>query len=207
MSLLEVKDIMVSYKKTVGIKNASFQANHGEIIGFIGADGAGKSSLMHAIAGVIHFKGEVLYNGITYHSPKEAEQVKPFVGLMPQGIGLVLYDTLTIDEHLEFFAGIRNLKKDEKFKAYKEKLLHMAGLNNFTDREAGNLSGGMMQKLSLICTLLHRPKLLILDEPTTGVDPLSRLELWEILVGDFGQHPKRRGYGHLGKYGIYARSF
>ena len=181
MSVLEVKNVTVSYKNTVGIKNASFQASRGEIIGFIGADGAGKSSLMHAIAGVIRFKGEMVHNGVAYHSPKEAEQVKPFVGLMPQGIGLVLYDTLTIGEHLEFFAGIRNIKKDEKFKAYKEKLLHMAGLSNFTDREAGKLSGGMMQKLSLICTLLHRPKLLILDEPTTGVDPLSRLELWEIL--------------------------
>ncbi len=181
MPVLEVKNVTVSYKNTVGIKNASFEASRGEIIGFIGADGAGKSSLMHAIAGVIRFKGEMVHNGVAYHSPKEAEQVKPFVGLMPQGIGLVLYDTLTIGEHLEFFAGIRNIKKDEKFRAYKEKLLHMADLSNFTDREAGKLSGGMMQKLSLICTLLHRPKLLILDEPTTGVDPLSRLELWEIL--------------------------
>ena len=181
MAVLEVKNVTVSYKKRIGIKQASLQAERGEIIGFIGADGAGKSSLMHAIAGVIRFEGEVVYNGAAYHSPKEAEHIKPHVGLMPQGIGLVLYDTLSVDEHLEFFAGIRNLKKDEKFQAYKEKLLHMAGLSDFTDREAGKLSGGMMQKLSLVCTLLHRPKLLILDEPTTGVDPLSRLELWEIL--------------------------
>ncbi|ADN09365.1 ATP-binding cassette domain-containing protein [Sulfurimonas autotrophica] len=181
MSILEVKNVTVTYKKRVGIKNASLQANSGEIIGFIGADGAGKSSLMHAIAGVIRFDGEVVYNNIAYHSPKEAEQVKPFIGLMPQGIGLVLYDTLTVGEHLQFFADIRDVKKDEKFMAYREKLLHMAGLSDFVNREAGKLSGGMMQKLSLICTLLHRPKLLILDEPTTGVDPLSRLELWEIL--------------------------
>jgi len=181
MSILEVKNITVSYKKRVGIKNASLQADSGEIIGFIGADGAGKSSLMHAIAGVISFEGEVIYDGITYHSPKEAEKVKPFVGLMPQGIGLVLYDTLSVGEHLEFFADIRGVKKDKKFMAYRQKLLHMAGLSDFETREAGKLSGGMMQKLSLICTLLHRPKLLILDEPTTGVDPLSRLELWEIL--------------------------
>jgi ribosome-dependent ATPase len=181
MSILEVNNITVSYKKRVGIKNASLQANSGEIIGFIGADGAGKSSLMHAIAGVIRFEGEVFYDGFAYHSPKEAEQIKPFVGLMPQGIGLVLYDTLTVGEHLEFFADIRNIKKNETFKAYRQKLLHMAGLSDFVHREAGKLSGGMMQKLSLICTLLHRLKLLILDEPTTGVDPLSRLELWEIL--------------------------
>ena len=181
MSILEVKNVTVSYKKRTGIKNVSLQANSGEIIGFIGADGAGKSSLMHAIAGVIPFEGEVVYDGFTYHSPKEAEKVKPSIGLMPQGIGLVLYNTLTVGEHLEFFADIRNVKKDDKFRAYREKLLHMAGLSDFVTREAGKLSGGMMQKLSLICTLLHRPKLLILDEPTTGVDPLSRLELWEIL--------------------------
>ncbi|QOP45236.1 ATP-binding cassette domain-containing protein [Sulfurimonas paralvinellae] len=181
MAALEVKNVTVSYKKRVGIKDASLQAKSGEIIGFIGADGAGKSSLMHAIAGVLRFNGEVVYNGIAYHSPKEAEKIKPDIGLMPQGIGLVLYDTLTVGEHLSFFADIRGIKKDEKFYAYREKLLHMAGLGSFVDREAGKLSGGMMQKLSLICTLLHRPKLLILDEPTTGVDPLSRLELWEIL--------------------------
>ncbi len=86
-------------------------------------------------------------------------------------------------EHLDFFADIRRLRKDGAFRDYRRKLLRMAGLERFTDRPAGKLSGGMMQKLSLICTLLHHPKLLILDEPTTGVDPLSRLELWEILDG------------------------
>ena len=181
MADLEVRNVTVSYKRQVGIKAASLQANSGEIIGFIGADGAGKSSLMHAIAGVIRFEGEISYFGRVYRSPGEAEKIKPYTGLMPQGIGLVLYETLTVAEHLSFFANIRNLRQDASFKAYRQKLLHMAGLSDFTDRQAGKLSGGMMQKLSLICTLLHRPKLLILDEPTTGVDPLSRLELWEIL--------------------------
>jgi len=181
MSALEVIGVTVSYKKRSGIKNASLTAESGEIIGFIGADGAGKSSLMHAIAGVIHFEGKVSYFDKVYHSPKEAEKIKPSIGLMPQGIGLVLYDTLTVGEHLQFFADLRGLKQDDAYQKYRDRLLHMAGLSAFTDREAGKLSGGMMQKLSLICTLLHRPKLLILDEPTTGVDPLSRLELWEIL--------------------------
>ncbi len=178
---LKVKDITVRYKKKVALKKTSLSASSGEIIGFIGADGAGKSSLMHAIAGVLHFDGEIIYNDYTYHSPKEAEKIKSQIGLMPQGIGLVLYDTLTVAEHLQFFADIRVIKQDKTHYKYREKLLHMAGLSNFTNREAGKLSGGMMQKLSLICTLLHRPKLLILDEPTTGVDPLSRLELWTIL--------------------------
>ena len=178
---LNVENVKVYHKKSLGIDGASLSAKEGEIIGFIGADGAGKSSLIHAIAGVIPFVGNVTFNGVTYHSPQEAEPLKPFIGLMPQGIGLVLYELLTVDEHLRFFANIHNIRHDDAFEAYKLRLLKMAGLDTFQDRQAGNLSGGMMQKLSLICTLLHRPKLLLLDEPTTGVDPLSRIELWEIL--------------------------
>ena len=181
MADLEVRNVSVRYKDVQAVFGISLDANSGDIIGFIGADGAGKSSLMHAIAGVISFEGEISYMHHLYRSPKEAESIKPNMGLMPQGIGLVLYETLSVAEHLEFFADLRGLKKDAAFYEYRKKLLHMSGLTDFTDRLAGNLSGGMMQKLSLICTLLHRPKLLILDEPTTGVDPLSRLELWEIL--------------------------
>ncbi len=181
MPALEVKNVTVRYKKKIGIKNAHLEANDGEIIGFIGPDGAGKSSLMHAIAGVIRFEGEITYKGYAYHSPKEAEKIKPYIGFMPQGIGLVLYPLLTVKEHLDFFTAIRNLKKDEEYWKYRERLLKMAGLYQFQDRQAGHLSGGMQQKLSLICTLLHKPKLLILDEPTTGVDPLSRRELWLII--------------------------
>ncbi|RMA97173.1 ATP-binding cassette domain-containing protein [Hydrogenothermus marinus] len=181
MADLEVKNITVRYKKKVGIKDASFTANNGEILGFIGPDGAGKSSLMFAISGVKKFEGEIIYKGYKYHSPKEAEKIKKYIGFMPQGIGLVLYPELTVSEHLEFFTEIRNIKKDKSYYEYRERLLKMAGLYKFQDRKAQNLSGGMQQKLSLICTLIHKPKLLILDEPTTGVDPLSRRELWEIV--------------------------
>jgi len=181
MTRLEVEGVTVRYGDLAAIRSASLEACSGEIVGLIGADGAGKSSLMHAVAGVRRFEGLVRFGGRTFRSPKEAEPLKPLIGLMPQGIGLVLYKSLTVAEHLDFFADIRNLKRDAAFRQYRDRLLHMAGLERFTDRPAGKLSGGMMQKLSLICTLLHRPKLLILDEPTTGVDPLSRLELWEIL--------------------------
>jgi ribosome-dependent ATPase len=181
METLTVSGVSVVYKKRKGIENASFEAQGGEIVGFIGADGAGKSSLIHAIAGVGRFKGEIVFTQRVYHSPRETEPFKKEIALMPQGIGLVLYETLTVEEHLDFFANIRNIRQDTAFQAYKQRLLHMAGLGDFVNREAGKLSGGMMQKLSLICTLLHRPRLLLLDEPTTGVDPLSRKELWEIL--------------------------
>jgi len=171
MSVLEVKDLSVLYKKHPVISDLNFKAESGEIIGFIGADGAGKSSALNAIAGVIKFEGDIRYENLT----------KEFIGYMPQGIGLVLYDTLSVQEHLDFFTDIRSIKRDDDFKEYKNHLLKMAGLDMFLDRKAGELSGGMMQKLSLICSMLHRPTLLILDEPTTGVDPFSRLELWEIL--------------------------
>ena len=181
MNRLRVDGVSVSYKKRTALHPAVFEADSGEIIGFIGADGAGKSSLMHAIAGVIRFSGSVTYDGVVYRSPAEAEPIKTSLGFMPQGLGLILYETLTVAEHLDFFADLRSIRRDAAFRDYKTQLLHMAGLADFVDRRAGNLSGGMMQKLALICTLVHRPKLLLLDEPTTGVDPLSRMELWEIL--------------------------
>ncbi len=181
MADLSVDDLSVYYKKRRAIGRAGFKAAHGQIIGFIGADGAGKSSLMYAIAGVKRFEGSVAFQGHSYRSPLEAEKVKEKIGFMPQGIGLVLYKNLTVNEHLDFFADIRSVKKEQWFAAYKNRLLQMAGLERFEERRAGDLSGGMMQKLSLLCTLIHRPELLILDEPTTGVDPLSRIELWKIL--------------------------
>ncbi len=178
---LTTHDLTVYHKNRVGIQKASIEASQAQIVGFIGADGAGKSSTMHAIAGVIRFEGEVCLEEFCYHSPKEAEKIKDRLGLMPQGLGLVLYPDLSVAEHLDFFSDIRGLKRDETYKRYRERLLHMAGLAQFQERLAKHLSGGMKQKLSLICTLIHRPRLLLLDEPTTGVDPLSRQELWEIL--------------------------
>ena len=168
----------MNYGKKIAIKNASFSLKEKEILGFIGADGAGKSSTLHAIAGVVSFEGEIIYKNYAYHSPKEAEKIKNEISLMPQGLGLVLYDFLSVKEHFDFFRDLRGLKKDTE---YETRLLKMAGLYEFQDRLAGNLSGGMRQKLSLILSLLPRPKLLILDEPTTGVDPISRAELWDIV--------------------------
>ena len=176
--MLELKDVSVTYKDKIAIQHVNFTANNGEIIGLIGADGAGKSSLLHAIAGVKGFSGEIIFDGYKYTTPKQAEKIKNKFSLMPQGLGLVLYDLLSIKEHLDFFRSIKGIKKDIE---YETRLLKMAGLYQFQNRLAKNLSGGMRQKLSLILALLNRPKLLILDEPTTGVDPISRKELWKIV--------------------------
>jgi len=179
--MLCINDVSVHYKKKIALRPVSFNAKEGEILGLIGADGSGKSSLLHAIAGILEFEGEIVYKEYMYRNQKEGEQVKKDLGLMPQGLGIMLYDSLSIEEHLEFFTDIWGITQGSGYEAYKGRLLHMAGLEGFEKRLAGNLSGGMRQKLSLVCTLLHKPKLLLLDEPTTGVDPLSRVELWEIL--------------------------
>ncbi len=181
MNSLKVENLSVSHKNKIAIQDVSFDAQAGDIVGFIGADGAGKSSTLNALSGVIRFDGKITYNQYRYTSPKEATFIKKDIGYMPQGLGLVLYDTLTVKEHFDFFSNIRNINNTKEFIEYKKHLLNMANLENFLNRKAQELSGGMMQKLSLICTMLHRPSLLILDEPTTGVDPLSRIELWEIL--------------------------
>ncbi len=179
--IFETKNVTVKYKKKKAIENASIEGYEKEIIGFIGADGAGKSSFMYAISGVKDFEGEIRFYDFTYKSMKETEKLKHNTGFMPQGLGLVLYKNLSVKEHLDFFSDISNVKRDDEYYEYRNKLLKMADLYEFQDRLAKNLSGGMKQKLSLICTLIHKPKLLILDEPTTGVDPLSRRELWKIL--------------------------
>ena len=176
--ILKVKNVSIFYGKKEAVKNVSFSLQKGKILGLIGADGAGKSSLLNAIAGVKTFIGEIVFENYPFKNPEEAEKIKPFISLMPQGLGLVLYDELSIKEHFDFFRSLRGLKRDVE---YETKLLKMAGLYEFQDRLAKNLSGGMRQKLSLILALLSRPKLLILDEPTTGVDPISRKELWDIV--------------------------
>lgn len=179
--MLEVKNVGVKYGDNIALKPVSFVAKSGEILGLIGADGAGKSSLLNAIAGVQSFSGEICLHDYRYKSPSQAEKIKSDIALMPQGIGLILYKTLTIKEHIDFHCAIKEIKRDAAFEEYLQKLLKMAGLERFLDRKAGALSGGMMQKLCLLCTLIAKPSLLLLDEPTTGVDPVSRKELWEII--------------------------
>ena len=129
--MLSINGVSIRYKKKIALNPVSFKAEEGEILGLIGADGSGKSSLMHAIAGILEFEGEIVYKEHLYRNQKEAEQVKKDLGLMPQGLGIMLYDSLSIEEHLEFFTDIWGLKQDSAFEAYRERLLHMAGLEGF----------------------------------------------------------------------------
>jgi ABC-2 type transport system ATP-binding protein len=153
----------------------------GEIYGLIGPDGAGKSTLMKAIAAVLaHDTGEVEVFGTNVRDERSAERVKDRLGFMPQGLGLSLYPELSVEENIDFFAGIRAVSPAD-LAVRKQRLLSLTRLDGFRSRAMKRLSGGMKQKLALVCTLVHEPELVILDEPTTGVDPLSRRDFWAIL--------------------------
>lgn len=177
-----VSGFIKRYRKHEAVRGVDLTIKKGEIYGLIGPDGAGKSSLMKAIAGVLSFEGgEVEVFGTPIDSEQAAERVKHRLGFLPQGLGLNLYPELTVEENIDFFARLR-LVPDERIREDKARLLAMTRLDRFRDRVMKHLSGGMKQKLALICTLIHQPELAILDEPTTGVDPVSRRDFWAILA-------------------------
>lgn len=180
--LIRVREFMKSYAGTKAVRGVSLEVRQGEIYGLIGPDGAGKSTLMKAIAGVLtHDSGSLEVCGTIIKSEKTAERIKSKIGFMPQGLGLNLYPELSIEENIDFFARLR-LVPEKDLKRRKDRLLVMTRLDKFRDRPMKNLSGGMKQKLGLICSLIHEPDLIILDEPTTGVDPVSRRDFWAILA-------------------------
>ncbi len=181
-AIINITGFCKSYKKKLAVNNVDLSVQRGEIYGLIGPDGAGKSSLMKAIAGVLSFeKGSLEVLGVHVDSEASAEKIKGRLGFMPQGLGLNLYGDLSIEENIDFFAQLRQVSR-EQLAERKEKLLTMTRLDSFRDRPMKKLSGGMKQKLGLVCTLIHQPELVILDEPTTGVDPVSRRDFWSILA-------------------------
>ncbi len=159
------------------LKDLSVGVSFGKVTGLIGPDGAGKTTLMRLAAALLRpQQGEVHVLG--HHNVKEALKIQSLVGYMPQRFGL--YEDLSVLENLELYADLQGVPKQVRKKRYDE-LMQMTGLAPFLSRLAGKLSGGMKQKLGLACTLVHPPRLLLLDEPTVGVDPVSRRELWEIV--------------------------
>lgn len=178
---VRVRGFVKRYRKHPAVDGISLSIRPGELYGLIGPDGAGKSSLMKAIAGVLTFDaGTVDVFGVALDSEAACEVVKPHIGLMPQGLGQNLYADLSVDENIDFFARLRQVSERD-LAARKAKLLAMTRLDAFRDRPMKQLSGGMKQKLGLVCTLIHEPRLIVLDEPTTGVDPVSRRNFWSIL--------------------------
>jgi len=180
-SVIQVKGFQKRYRKAVAVEDLDLSVLSGELYGLLGPDGAGKSSLLKAIAGVMTFDaGTIDVFGVSLDSDAAAESIKDRIGFMPQGLGLNLYPDLSVEENVNFFARLRLVPEGELAER-KERLLAMTRLAPFRERPMKKLSGGMKQKLGLICTLIHEPELLVLDEPTTGVDPVSRRDFWTIL--------------------------
>ena len=165
------------FDKVTAVDRLSFEVYPGEIFGLVGPDGAGKTTTMRMLAGVMSpDAGSARVAG--FDIVQNSEAVKNHISYMPQRFGL--YEDLTVDENIRFYADLFGLAKAER-EAHAARLLAAAGMSDFRARLAGKLSGGMKQKLGLTCALIHHPRVLLLDEPTTGVDPVSRREFWQIL--------------------------
>ncbi|HPQ20946.1 MAG TPA: ABC transporter ATP-binding protein [Saprospiraceae bacterium] len=172
-----VKNISKSYdkKKVLALSDISFEVNSGELFGLIGPDGAGKTSLFRILATLLlPDEGSASLHG--FDVVKSYKQIRKLLGYMPGKFSL--YQDLTIEENLDFFATLFNTTIKENYDLIKDIYVQ---IEPFKNRRAGQLSGGMKQKLALCCALIHRPTILLLDEPTTGVDAVSRKEFWEML--------------------------
>lgn len=170
-----VEDVSKSYGTVKALSDVSFELNKGELFGFIGPDGAGKTSLFRILTTLlIPDSGTAHVDGLDV--VKDYKAIRKIVGYMPGRFSL--YQDLTVEENLNFFAGIFKTTVKENYDLIKD---IYSQIEPFKNRPAGKLSGGMKQKLALSCALVHKPKVLFLDEPTTGVDAVSRVEFWEML--------------------------
>ena len=180
--IVEVKNISKCYGKVKALKDVSFSVNRGEIFGLIGPDGAGKSTLFRILTTLLLAdQGKALIDGCEV--VKDYQKIRTLIGYMPGRFSL--YPDLSVEENLNFFATVFHTTIQENYDLVKDIYRQ---IEPFKNRRAGALSGGMKQKLALSCALIHKPLLLFLDEPTTGVDPVSRKEFWEML-----RHLKEQG--------------
>ncbi|RAU44999.1 ABC transporter ATP-binding protein/permease [Pseudocitrobacter sp. RIT415] len=180
-AVAQLEGVGQRYGATVALKNITLNIPSRCMVGLIGPDGVGKSSLLSLISGArVIEQGNVIVLGGDMRDAAHRRDVCPRIAWMPQGLGKNLYHTLSVYENVDFFARLFGHNKAER-EARISELLNSTGLAPFRDRPAGKLSGGMKQKLGLCCALIHDPELLILDEPTTGVDPLSRAQFWDLI--------------------------
>lgn len=176
-STVRAHGLTKSFGPVHAVRGVDFEVAAGEIFGLVGPDGAGKTTIMRMLAGVLSPDGgEIVVDGINVAT--QPEQAKLRLSYMPQRFGL--YEDLTVEENIRFYGELFSIPRSER-KVRSRALLQAAGLGPFSRRLAGHLSGGMKQKLGLVCALIHTPSVLLLDEPTTGVDPVSRRDFWAIL--------------------------
>jgi ABC-2 type transport system ATP-binding protein len=178
-TIIKTEKLTKRFRQITAVDSLDLEIKKGEIFGLVGPDGAGKTTTIRMLAAIMDpTEGNAAIAGFDLRH--QAEQIKHHIGYMAQQFAL--YGDLTVLENLSFFAdvyGVRGQVRKERL----EQLLSFARLTEFTDRRAGRLSGGMKKKLGLACALIHSPEILYLDEPTTGVDPVSRREFWDILAG------------------------
>jgi ABC-2 type transport system ATP-binding protein len=182
-SAIIAEGLTKGFPGVVAVDHLSFDVRPGEIFGLVGPDGAGKTTTLRLLAGVMPpDEGSAIVAGSDVVS--DPEGAKHHLSYMPQRFGL--YDDLTVDENIRFYADLFGVNKRERDERAPQ-LLRAAGMFEFRARLAGKLSGGMKQKLGLVCALIHRPKAILLDEPTNGVDPVSRRDFWRILYDLIGE--------------------
>ena len=188
-AVVRVSELTLRYGATCALDDVSLEIPANHMVGLIGPDGVGKSSLLALIAGARRIQqGQVRVLDGDMADKRHRRRVCPRIAYMPQGLGKNLYPTLTVFENLDFFGRLFGQDAEERRQRIAD-LTHSTGLAPFTERPAGKLSGGMKQKLGLCCALIHDPDLLILDEPTTGVDPLARSQFWELIARIRGNRP------------------
>jgi ABC-2 type transport system ATP-binding protein len=178
-SLIEIHDLYKSFGLTHAVEGLNLQVSAGEMVGLVGPDGAGKTTTMRLLCGALKpTRGRIRVAG--FELPGQVERAREHIGYLAQRFSL--YGDLTVTENLEFFGDVFGVP-DEERRTRSQELLTFAGLEQFADRPANALSGGMQKKLGLATALVHRPQVLLLDEPTGGVDPVARQEFWHLLIG------------------------
>ena len=177
--IIQVDGLIKRFAELAAVDRLSFSVKRGEIFGLVGPDGAGKTATMRMLAGVMRPDGgAIMIDGVD--AVADPEEAKQHVSYMPQRFGL--YEDLTVDENICFYADLFEVPPAIR-RERASRLLAASGMSDFGRFKAGQLSGGMKQKLGVTCALVHTPKILLLDEPTTGVDPVSRRDFWRILYG------------------------
>jgi ABC-2 type transport system ATP-binding protein len=177
--IIRIDGLIKRFADVTAVDRLSLSVNRGEIFGLVGPDGAGKTATMRMLAGVMRpDSGAIVIDGVD--AVADPEGVKPHVSYMPQRFAL--YEDLTVDENIRFYADLFEVAPATR-RERAARLLAASGMSAFGRFKAGQLSGGMKQKLGLTCALVHTPRILLLDEPTTGVDPVSRRDFWRILYG------------------------
>lgn len=176
--MISVEHVSKRYGPVKAVSGASFEVREGDVCGLVGSDGAGKTTLLRMVAAMIRpDEGSLRLAGLD--PVRDREPIKRLIGYMPQRFAL--YQDLTVAENVTFFMDVYGIFGRERAHR-RDKYLGFSNLLPFLDRRAGDLSGGMKQKLGLACVLVHEPRILVLDEPTNGVDPVSREEFWELLA-------------------------